>query len=129
MDATDQVAALCAAYQDRDWPRAATFLHPEAVVDMPATGEQLAGREAVIAFQADYPEPWGELAVRRVMGGAAQGAAEIEIAAPDGQHYAMAAFWRQQDGLLRSGVEYWVTVGGDTVPAGRQRWLPGREPS
>jgi ketosteroid isomerase-like protein len=129
MDATDQVAALYTAYQDRDWARAATVLHPEAVVDLPATGEQLAGREAVIAFQVEYPEPWGRLTVRRVVGGPAETAAEVEVAAPDGQVFAMAAFWRQQDGLLRAGVEYWDTVGGDSVPAGRQAWRPGREPA
>ena len=38
MDAVAQVEALYTAYQARDWARAAGYLHPEAVVEMPATG-------------------------------------------------------------------------------------------
>lgn len=129
MDATAQVAALYAAYQDRDWERAATFLHPEAVVDLPATGERLAGKEAVMAFQIEYPEPWGVMTVRQVLGGPEESAARVEVLAPDGQLLAMAAFWRQQDGLLRDGTEYWITVGGDTVPETRKAWRPGAEPA
>ena len=33
--------------------------------------------------------------------------------------FRMAAFWRAEDGLLREGVEYWVTVGGEEPPPGR----------
>jgi hypothetical protein len=31
----------------------------------------------------------------------------------------MAAFWRTDRGLLRDGIEYWVTVGGQEPPPGR----------
>jgi SnoaL-like domain len=119
VDAAQQVEALYEAYQERDWGRAATCLHPDAVLDMPATGERLVGRDGVIGFQRSYPEPWGDLTVRRVLGSQSEGAAEVEIVDPDGQRFAMAAFWRQEDGLLRVGVEYWVTVGGETPPSGR----------
>jgi ketosteroid isomerase-like protein len=125
MDATGQVEALYTAYQARDWAAAERYLHPDAVVAMPATAERLDGRPAVLGFQRDYPEPWGDLAVRRVVGGPEQAAAEIEVVAPDGQVYAMAAFWRQDDGLLRDGVEYWVTVGGDQPPPGRPTAFAG----
>jgi ketosteroid isomerase-like protein len=125
MDATRQVEALYAAYQARDWAAAERYLHPEAVVGLPATAERLDGRAAVLGFQRDYPEPWGDMAVRRVVGGPAQAAAEIEVTAPDGQVFAMAAFWRQDDGLLRDGVEYWVTVGGDRPPPGRPTAFAG----
>ena len=129
MDATAQVAALYAAYQDRDWDRAAALVHPDAVVDLPATAEQLAGKEAVMAFQAEYPEPWGEMRVRQVVGGPQEAAARVEVTAPDGQLFAMAAFWTQQDGLLRAGTEYWITVGGDTVPQTRRAWRAGAGPA
>jgi ketosteroid isomerase-like protein len=119
MDAADQVNALYQAYQARDWERAAGYLHPDAVLDMPATNERLTGRDGVLGFQRDYPEPWGELTVRRVIGGEDQAAAEIEIVDPAGQRFANAAFWRQRDGLLQAGVEYWVTVGADSPPPGR----------
>jgi ketosteroid isomerase-like protein len=119
MDAASQVDALYQAYQARDWDQAARCMHPDAVLDMPATSERLTGREQVLGFQRSYPEPWGDLTVRRVMGGPDQAAAEIEIIGPDGQRFANAAFWRQRDGLLHTGVEYWVTVGGDRPPPGR----------
>jgi len=129
MDATAQVAALYAAYQDRAWERAAALLHPDAAVDLPATGEQLTGKDSVMAFQVEYPEPWGEMRVRQVVGGPQEAAAQVEVAAPDGQLFGMAAFWRQQDGLLRSGTEYWITVGGDTVPQTRRTWRAGAGPA
>ena len=65
--------ALYTAYQARDWATAETFLHPDAVLDMPATGERLVGREQVMRFQREYPEPWGELVVLRALGDAVRG--------------------------------------------------------
>jgi hypothetical protein len=119
VDAVAQVEALYTAYQARDWVRAASYLHPDAVVEMPATGERLDGRDGVIEFQRSYPEPWGTLTVLRVLGDPRECAAEVEIVDPAGQRFVMAAFWRQAGGLLRDGVEYWVTVGGDRPPPGR----------
>jgi ketosteroid isomerase-like protein len=108
--------ALYTAYQARDWARAETFLHPDAVLDMPATGERLVGREQVLRFQREYPEPWGELSVLRVLGDAAAAAAEVQIRAPGGDVFRMAAFWALRDGLLASGTEYWVDPGGSPPP-------------
>jgi ketosteroid isomerase-like protein len=118
MSAVELVRRLYEAYQARDWETAATFLHDGATVAMPATSERLDGREGVIAFQRAYPEPWGDLAVLRVVGNDEIAAAEIEVVAPD-DTFRMAAFWRAEDGLLREGVEYWVTVGGEEPPPGR----------
>lgn len=111
--------ALYEAYQRRDWAAAEALLHPEAAVEMPATLERLAGRAEVIAFQRAYPEPWGELTVRRVLEDPDGAAAEVEVAAPDGRRFAMAGFWRVDDGLLRDGTEYWVSVGGEQPPPTR----------
>jgi ketosteroid isomerase-like protein len=124
VDAASQVRALYEAYQARDWATAVSYLHPEAEIDLPATGERLAGRDDVMSFQRDYPEPWGVMTVRRVFGAADGAAAEIEVVDPAGQRFALAAFWRQDDGLLRSGVEYWVTVGGEAPPPGRRAAYP-----
>ena len=118
MEATGLVRALYEAYQRRDWEAAAELLHPEATVDMPDTRERLTGREGVLDFQRNYPEPWGDLAVLRVLGGADEACAEVEVAAP-AETFRLAAFWRSEDGLLRDGIEYWVTVGGEQPSAGR----------
>lgn len=120
--AVDMARALYTAYQARDWATAETFLHPDAVLDMPATGERLVGREQVMRFQREYPEPWGELVVLRALGDAAAAAAEVEIRAPDGGVFRMAAFWGLRDGLLASGTEYWVDPGG-SPPPGRTAYL------
>ena len=118
MDATVLVRELYEAYQRRDWDAAAELLHPDAVLDMPATRERLTGREGVIDFQREYPEPWGDLTVLRVLGGGDEACAEVEIVAPEGT-FRLAAFWRAEGELLRDGIEYWVTVGGEQPPPGR----------
>ncbi len=106
------VRALYERYQARDWAAAADLVDPEAALSMPATAERLAGREAVLALQAGYPEPWGDLTVLRVIGAGTPAVAEIEIVAPS-ETFRCAAFWQVREGLLHRGVEYWVTVGGD----------------
>jgi ketosteroid isomerase-like protein len=122
VDAADMTRALYAAYQDRDWARAGTFLHPEATVDMPATGERLAGRDQVLRFQREYPEPWGDLTVLRALADGPSAAAEVEVRAPGGDVFRMAAFWVQRDGLLAIGTEYWLDPGG-SPPPGRTAYL------
>jgi len=111
---------LYEAYGRRDWERAARCLHEDAVLEMPATRERLAGRDGVIGFQRDYPEPWGELSVLRVVDAGDTAAAEVEVVAAEAT-FRMAAFWRSRDGLLREGVEYWITVGGEEPPPSRRR--------
>jgi ketosteroid isomerase-like protein len=118
MDATALARGLYEAYQRRDWDAAAQLLHHDATVDMPGTRERLAGRDGVLDFQRSYPEPWGDMAVLRVVGGAEEACAEAEIVGPD-ETFRLAAFWRTEDGLLRDGIEYWVTVGGEQPPPGR----------
>lgn len=128
-DAGALVTELYERYQARDWEAAARVLHPEAQVALPATGEHLSGRDGVIAFQRDYPEPWGDLSVMRVVASTSHGqdgegegegaAAELRITAEAGE-FRCAAFWVVRDGLLADGVEYWVTVGGEEPPPYRR---------
>ena len=119
MSAAELTRQLYEAYARRDWERAARCLHEDAVLEMPATRERLAGRDGVIGFQRDYPEPWGELRLLRVVGAGETAAAEVEVVAPDAT-FRLAAFWRSDDGLLRDGVEYWLTVGGEKPPPNRE---------
>ncbi|MEJ7568014.1 MAG: nuclear transport factor 2 family protein [Gaiellaceae bacterium] len=115
--AAELVRKLYEAYQARDWSAAAGLLHDDAVVVMPATRERLASRATVIEFQRSYPEPSGNLSVLQAVGEGDTAAAEIEIVATTAT-FRMAAFWRTDDGLLRDGAEYWVTVGGVEPPSG-----------
>jgi SnoaL-like domain len=112
------VGTLYERYQARDWIAAAALLYPEARLHMPATDEHLVGREQVIALQRNYPEPWGELRVLRVVSDSAVAVAEVEIVS-DAALFRCAGFWTIQEDMLRNGVEYWVTVGGEEPPADR----------
>jgi ketosteroid isomerase-like protein len=123
MTAAALVRRLYEAYQARDWDAAAELVHEQAVVEMPSTGERLVGREGVIGFQRAYPEPWGDLTVLRVVFEADTATAEVEVVAPEAT-FRVAAFWRADEGLLREGVEYWVTLGGEEPPPNRER-APG----
>jgi ketosteroid isomerase-like protein len=118
MEATALVRELYECYQRRDWDAAADLLHPDATLDMPATRERLPGREQVIEFQREYPEPWGDLSVLRVLGGGDEACTEVEITGPK-HTFRLAAFWRTDGDLLVEGIEYWVTVGGEQPPPGR----------
>ena len=113
------VRGLYERYQARDWPGAGQLLHHDAELDMPATAEHLAGRDQVIALQWNYPEPWGDLGVLRVLATGDSAVAELQVVAPDAE-FRCAAFWVVQDGLLHRGVEYWVTVGGEEPPPDRR---------
>jgi CTP:molybdopterin cytidylyltransferase MocA len=110
---------LYQAYQQREWHVAERLLHADASVSMPATAEELRGRDAVIGFQRAYPEPWGDLRVLRAVSHGDTAAVELQVDAPAGV-FRCAAFWAVADGLLRDGVEYWVTVGGDEPPPERR---------
>ena len=113
--------ALYERYQARNWSDAALLLHEGATLDMPATNEQLLGRDQVIGMQHDYPEPWGDLRVLRVLGNDRRAVAELEVVAPT-TVFRCAAFWDVDGGLLHRGVEYWVTVGGEVPPPDRRRY-------
>jgi ketosteroid isomerase-like protein len=100
-------------YQARDWSAAEELLDPGVHLRMPAASEVLSGRDSVLGLQVDYPEPWGELSVLRVVGDGGSGAAvEVEITGLE-QVFRCAAFWEAHEGRLYRGTEYWVTVGGE----------------
>ena len=115
------VRELYEGYQARNWSDAALLLREDATVDMPATNEQLLGRDQVIGMQRDYPEPWGDLQVLRVLGIERSAVAELEVVAPN-TVFRCAAFWDVDDGLFHRGVEYWITVGGEEPPPDRRRY-------
>ncbi|MGH9017548.1 MAG: nuclear transport factor 2 family protein, partial [Acidimicrobiales bacterium] len=119
MTPDELVRALYQAYQDRDWGRAVTLLHPDAVVVLPATAERLAGRDAVVEFQRTYPEPWGTMRVERIVAGGESAAAEVTVSDPTDRLFALAAFWSVRDAKLHRGIEYWVEVGGESPPSSR----------
>lgn len=116
MNPSELVRRLYGSYQERDWDHAAALLHPDATVDMPATSEHLVGRDTVVGWSRDFPEPWGTLTVGRVYGDDEGAVAEVTVVDLDRQEYRMAGFWTVRDGLLHHGLELWVDVGGEPPP-------------
>jgi hypothetical protein len=53
--------------------------------------------------------------VLRVVSDSAVAVAEVEIVS-DAAAFRCAGFWTIQEDMLHSGVEYWVTVGGEEPP-------------
>ena len=79
----------------------------------------------MIDFQRRLSRAVGRADRVRVLGGPPERAAEVEIVGSESQRFRMAAFWRQRDGLLQDGIEYWVTVGSESPPPA----APPRSPS
>lgn len=119
--ASDLVDALYRAYDRRDWDAAARLLAGEARVLMVATGETLVGRDEVVRFQREYPEPWGRITLLTVIGDGRSAAVEFEVRGEAG-HFRCAALWRAEGGLLVEGTEYRVTPGGEAPPPTRASW-------
>jgi ketosteroid isomerase-like protein len=109
----DPVSTWWAAVVERDWDRAAAQLHPDVVVDWPATGERLRGRDAFVEVQRIFPEGWS-IEVRRVLR-EGDGVA-VEARVPHGDEvFFCAGFYEVRDGLVVRAVEHWS--GGSTLPA------------
>jgi ketosteroid isomerase-like protein len=107
-DAGTLVRDLYEAYQRRDWDSCAPLIHPEATYDLPNSNEYVEGGDELLAYQRDYPEPWGELSVLRVIAAGDQAAAEITVTGGREGDFRMAALWTLKDGLLHRCVEYWA---------------------
>jgi ketosteroid isomerase-like protein len=112
-DAGMLVRSLYDAYQRRDWDACVPLIHPEATYDLPRTDEHVDGGAAILDYQRAYPEPWGELAVLRVVAEGDEAAAEIAVTGGQGGDWRLAAFWTARDGRLHHGVEYWTPLVGD----------------
>jgi ketosteroid isomerase-like protein len=109
-DAGALVRSLYEAYGRRDWDACAQLLHPDAVYELPRTGERIEGGPAVLDYQREYPEPWGELSVVRVIADADEAAAEISVRGGREGDFRMAALWTVRDRRLWKGVEYWAPL-------------------
>jgi ketosteroid isomerase-like protein len=118
MSETDVVTSLWEAIAARDWERMAELLHPDVVVEWPATGERFVGRANIVAANAEYPEGWS-INVLRVVGDGDCVVSEVEVPHEGLGVFRAASFWTVRDGLITSGREYWTGVGADEAPAWR----------
>ena len=122
MTPSDAVRKFWAAIAARDWAGMADLLHPDVVVEWPASGERIVGRDNVVAVNREYPEGWA-IDVLRVIGTDDDVAvSEVEVPHQGLGVFRAASFWTVRDGLIVSGREYWIGVGTEEPPAWRSAY-------
>ncbi len=110
------VERLWSAIQACDWTEAGEQLAENVVVDWPATGERLCGRDRYVEMQRVYPEGWS-IEVRTVVSEGSQVAAEVRV--PHGDEvFFCAAFYELEDGVIARGIEHWS----DGYPSSPPAW-------
>jgi ketosteroid isomerase-like protein len=117
---TAVVRRLWTLFQARDWDAAEALVHPDIVVDWPDTRERMRGRANFMAVQRNYPEPWGTIEIRRVIGRNDLVVAEIAVHDARGTTFAI-SFAELEAGRIVRAVEYWVDDDG-APPAWRAQW-------
>ncbi len=121
MTPQDVVQRFWAAIAARDWASMADLLHPDVVVEWPASGERIVGRDNVVAVNREYPEGWA-IDVLRVIGDDDVVVSEVEVPHQGLGVFRAASFWTVRDGLIVSGREYWIGVGAEEPPAWRSAY-------
>lgn len=121
MTPQDVVQRFWNAIAAHDWAGMADLLHPDVVVEWPASGERIVGRDNVVAVNREYPEGWA-IDVLRVIGAGDDVVSEVEVPHEGIGVFRAASFWTVRDGLIESGREYWIGVGAEEPPAWRSRY-------
>jgi hypothetical protein len=110
------VKRLWAAIQARDWQDAAAQLADDVVIDWPATGERIRGRDRYIELQRIYPEGWS-IEVRTLIHDGGRVAVEVRV--PHGDEvFFCAAFYVIEEGMIARGMEHWS----DGRPSSAPTW-------
>lgn len=115
MSASDPVHQYWNFVQDRNWDGVASVLSEDIVVDWPATGERITGRSNFVRVNSEYPEGW-TIKVRSVIAQGNQVASDVEVPMEGVGVFRVGSFWTVHEGVIDSGVEYWVQVGGEARP-------------
>ncbi|MFB7896896.1 nuclear transport factor 2 family protein [Streptomyces xiamenensis] len=118
MEPSRTVRLLWDRMQDRDWSGVGALLAPDAIVEWPASGERIVGRENYVRVNAEYPEGWS-IHVLRVVASGSEVVSEVEVPhGAMGVHRAV-SFWTVENGVITGGREYWTELGADRAPAWR----------
>ncbi|MFB6818326.1 nuclear transport factor 2 family protein [Streptomyces sp. NPDC056347] len=119
---TDIVRALWERMQARDWAGVGALLAKDAVVEWPASGERIRGRENFVRINAEYPEGWS-IEVLRVLASGDEVVSEVEVPHGAAGTFRAASFWTVRDGLITRGREYWTGLGTDPSPQWRAPYV------
>ena len=105
------VERLWAAFDARDWERAAALLDEEVVCEWPHSGERFHGRDAVIAVNRDHPDPWVRVELLRVVAEGDQVVTEVRVPVEAAPPAYAASFFELRGGRIVRMTEYWVDAG------------------
>jgi ketosteroid isomerase-like protein len=122
MEPMQVVEALWARIQARDWAGVGELVDVDAVIDWPASGERIIGRDNYVAVNREYPEGWS-IRVLRIVADGSEVVSEVEVPHADLGVFRAASFWTVADGHVARGTEYWTTVGGEPSPDWRSAYV------
>jgi ketosteroid isomerase-like protein len=122
MEPTQVVEALWARIQARDWAGVGELVDENAVIDWPASGERIIGRDNYVALNRQYPEGWS-IRVLRIVADGSEVVSEVEVPHTDLGVFRAASLWTVADGRIARGTEYWTSVGADPSPAWRSAYV------
>ncbi len=114
---TDQVAALWAFFQARDWVGARRLFNDAATLTWHASGERLLDADAIIRVNSIYPEGWSlrVIEINALQGGRVHSIVEVTHGVM--RFLANSLFRFDAAGLIVEVDEYWATV--EAPPAWR----------
>ncbi|MER7956682.1 nuclear transport factor 2 family protein [Streptomyces sp. NPDC096030] len=122
MEPTAIVRGFWDRMQVRDWAGLAALLADDLVVEWPASGERIVGRENFVRVNAEYPEGWS-IRVLRVVAQGAEVVSEVEVPHDTMGVHRVASFWTVGNGTITRGREYWTEVGSDPSPEWRAPYV------
>lgn len=96
----------------RDWAGLRALLAPDLVVDWPASGERIVGRDDFVAFNETYPEGWS-IRVLRILADGDQVACEVEVPHKTLGLFRMMSICTVAGGVVTRSTEYWKAAGED----------------
>ncbi|MBG0826326.1 nuclear transport factor 2 family protein [Planomonospora sp. ID67723] len=108
--------------QARDWQGLGELLADELVVEWPASGERIVGRENFVRVNAEYPEGWS-IKVLRVVADGETVVSEVEVPHEEMGVHRVASFWTVRDGKIVTGREYWTELNADPSPEWRAEYV------
>ena len=105
------VERLWRAFNDRAFEKGGEELHDDFVAEWPHSGERIRGRDNFVRVNAEHPDPWVSIEIRRIVGEGDMVASEVAVPVEGGPTAYAASFFEFRDGRIARLVEYWVDQG------------------
>lgn len=117
---TQAVRLFFEAMEARDWDTAGSYLSDDLVIEFTETGERFQGGD-FLAMNRAYPEGWS-IDVVEIIEAGNRVAAQVRVDLGEDVFWC-AGFYTVDGGVIRSGVEHWVTAGSEQPPEWRKPFV------